>query len=172
LATTGITSYAGGFTDINSRNETKVSGNPLTLFSTSTINLEANTIRLTAPNLFIGTGTDLVLPGDPVKIGSSNPTSNLWVERIYNRSGDGPPLFPSGIRFADGTVQFTAWEPDSGELPPLINYIGTVITASAENFDAVDATPAYFDAIVALDTQHVWVYTALGPIDGWFDASA
>jgi hypothetical protein len=96
----------------------------------------------------------------------------LNVNRIYNYNGNFAPLFPAGIQFGDQTIQRTAYEPDNGLLPPVINYLGTVAYADSALFAALAPTPQYYDGITTLDNGHVWVFIAEGfpsLVPGWYD---
>lgn len=135
--------------------------------NTATIKLNSSGIEVSSTNLNVSsTGT--------VRIGIGNEVqqSVLNVNRIYNYNGNYAPLFPAGIQFGDQTVQRTAFEPDNGLLPPVINYIGTVAYADAELFAALAPTPQYYDGITTLDNGHVWVFIAEGYpslVPGWYD---
>jgi hypothetical protein len=170
-------SSPGGNIDIIAHDTANISGNE--------VNITGNTVTITATNLTIGdVSAPLILAGYPVEIGPDVSHSTLYVEKIYNRAGDYAPFFPAGIQYADSTVQVTAYHSQQPGIPPPVRIIVTWGAAPGQglitNYAGIQAalatigspSPIFMDGIYDLNNGHTWVYTAHGPLSGWFDENA
>jgi hypothetical protein len=63
----------------------------------------------------------------------------------------------------------TGYTGSTGAPGQSVTIIGSVATATAGNFNAIDPSPKLGDGIIASDTGHLWVYTGSGPVAGFED---